>query len=51
MTKPILTHEKLIQAAKTFCAREYLYLELNGVTDGKAVGTFVKQKFQELIQE
>ena len=47
MTKPILTINDLIQEAKIFC--EFMssenHSELLGVTDGKAVGTYVEHKF------
>lgn len=46
---PNLTIEKLIEEAEKFCVTESEidYKELYGVTDGKAVGTFVEHKFEE----
>lgn len=46
--KPILTLDKLISEAVLFCDRESKvnHKELIGVTDGKAVGTYVEHKFQ-----
>jgi len=46
--KEQLTIEKLIEAAQIFCVSEstYKHKELYGVTDGKAVGTLIEQKFQ-----
>lgn len=42
-----LTIEKLIEEAKNFCDQESQYdnADLYGVTDGKAVGTFIEHKF------
>lgn len=51
--KPVLTIEHLIEEAKTFC--EFMSLEnhtaLLGVTDGKAVGTYVEHTFQHYLSE
>jgi hypothetical protein len=46
--KEQLTIEKLIEEAQIFCVSEstYKHKELYGVTDGKAVGTLIEQKFQ-----
>jgi hypothetical protein len=46
--KEQLTIEKLIEGAQIFCVSEstYKHKELYGVTDGKAVGTLIEQKFQ-----
>ena len=48
-----LTIPLLIQEAKTFC--EYMTMQnhknLIGVTDGKAVGTYVEHKFQNYLAE
>jgi len=43
----------LINLAKDFCIKETQYKnkELYGVTDGKAVGTFIEQKFKAFLQE
>ena len=53
MTKKVLTIEELQLAAKKFCEKESgLYRsELFGVTDGKAVGTFVEHLFQEYLAQ
>ena len=52
MMKPILTIEQLVTAAKTFCEEESKenHIELIGVTDGKAVGTYVEHRFQHFLQ-
>ena len=46
--KEQLTIENLIEEARIFCVSEstYKHKELYGVTDGKAVGTLIEQKFQ-----
>lgn len=48
-----LTIEKLIEEAKLFCieSSKTSYKELFGVTDGKAIGTFVEQKFQKILNK
>ena len=48
-----LTIELLKGEAKTFARRESMHKErsLYGVTDGKAVGTYLEHKFQETLQE
>lgn len=50
--KPILTIEKLIESARCFCEIESKenHIELIGVTDGKAVGTYVEHKFQQFLR-
>ena len=50
--KHILTIEKLILSAKEFCELESKenHVELIGVTDGKAVGTYVEHKFKNFLQ-
>lgn len=51
--KPVLTIECLIEEAKIFCefmSREN-HVELIGVTDGKAVGTYVEHRFQHYLSE
>lgn len=50
--KKILDIAELEKAAKSFCERESgLYRpELFGITDGKAVGTFVEHLFQEFLE-
>lgn len=49
--KPVLTIDKLIECARLFCEMESLenHIELLGVTDGKAVGTYVEHKFQSFL--
>lgn len=51
--KPILTIESLIESACVFCNRESQenHIELIGVTDGKAVGTYVEHKFKKFLQD
>lgn len=48
-TKPKLTIPKLIEEAQSFCVTQskFQHKELYGVTDGKAVGTLIEQKFQK----
>ena len=49
---PILTIDELIHAARRFCEIESRenHIDLIGVTDGKAVGTYVEHKFQHFLQ-
>jgi hypothetical protein len=49
---PDLTIERLKKAAKEFCDIESTYQnkDLYGVTDGKAVGTYIEHKFQEYLE-
>lgn len=49
--KKTLTRPILIATAKAFCAENHVYSELFGVTDGKAVGTFIEHRFQERLEE
>lgn len=51
--KENLTIEKLIKEAQVFCVSEstFKHKELYGVTDGKAVGTLIEQKFQKHLNE
>lgn len=51
--KEKLTIEKLIEEAQIFCISEstYKHSELYGVTDGKAVGTLIEQKFQKHLND
>lgn len=53
MKKRKLTIPNLISSAKKFCVQESKYenKDLFGVTDGKAVGTYIEQKFKEFIKE
>lgn len=48
--KQPLSLPELITAAKDFCFGSHIYPELFGVTDGKAVGTFIEHKFRERLQ-
>lgn len=50
--KPVLTIHELIQSARRFCEIESCknHTELLGVTDGKAVGTYVEHKFQNYLR-
>ena len=50
--KPNLTIDLLKQAATEFCNSESTYknADLFGVTDGKAVGTYIEHKFQEYLE-
>jgi len=47
-----LTIPDLLTAAADFCIRESTHagVELYGVTDGKAVGTFIEKKFQAYLE-
>jgi len=51
--KPVLTIPYLILEAKDFCISQskFHHTELFGVTDGKAVGTLIEQKFQNQLKE
>lgn len=48
-----LTIETLVKEAKIFCSNPDAFIieELYGVTDGKAVGTFVEHSFKEHLKE
>lgn len=50
--KKKLTIDNLIAEAKAFCEKESKYenKDLFGVTDGKAVGTFIEHKFTDHLQ-
>ncbi len=48
--KKLLTQSDLIATAKAFCLESHTYPELFGVTDGKAVGTFIEHKFRERLE-
>lgn len=50
--KSVLSIDKLIESACRFCEIESYenHIELIGVTDGKAVGTYVEHKFQQFLQ-
>lgn len=47
--KKVLTQPDLITSAKAFCTQKHQYRQLFGVTDGKAVGTFLEHQFQDQI--
>lgn len=51
--KQQLTIQKLIEEAQLFCVEQskFQHKELYGVTDGKAVGTLIEQKFQKHLQD
>lgn len=51
--KPKLTIQALKKAAKKFCEIESTFKnkDLFGVTDGKAVGTYIEHKFQKYLDE
>jgi hypothetical protein len=51
MEKPKITIEKLVEAANQFCQEESQFQNkvLFGVTDGKAVGTYIEQKFKDYL--
>lgn len=51
--KQKLTIDLLIQEAQLFCLEQSTskHKELFGVTDGKAVGTLIEQKFQNHLAE
>ena len=53
MSKKKLTIKDLISSANTFCKQETKYKnkELFGVTDGKAVGTYIEHKFKEFLKK
>lgn len=48
--KPELTLPELVATAKKFCTQRRRYAELYGVTDGKAVGTFIEHKFRDWLE-
>ena len=50
--KQELTKDNLIREAQLFCVHEskFQHKELYGVTDGKAVGTVIEQKFQAQLK-
>ncbi len=53
MSKEKLTIKRLISAADIFCKQESKYenKDLFGITDGKAVGTYIEQKFKSYLNE
>lgn len=50
--RPELTIDELIKSAREFCEIEGRknHIDLLGVTDGKAVGTYVEHRFQRFLQ-
>src|SRR5262249_9586412 len=44
--RKLLRVADLVPSARAFCAERHGYPELFGVTDGKAVGTFIEIKFE-----
>ncbi len=48
-----MTIKKLIRSAKEFCEQETKYAnkDLFGVTDGKAVGTYIEHKFKDFLDK
>lgn len=53
MAKPILTTDLLITEARRFSEQESVHPEptIFGVTDGKAIGTYLEHKFQSYLEE
>lgn len=51
MGKPILTIDELINVARCFCEIESKrnHIDLIGITDGKAVGTYVEHRFKKYL--
>ncbi|MDR1809602.1 MAG: restriction endonuclease [Prevotella sp.] len=51
MNKTLLTIPQLLLCAKDFCEQESKFpnRELFGVTDGKAVGTYIEHKFKDYL--
>jgi hypothetical protein len=51
--KPQLTIARLLKEARVFAKRESKHPEpsMFGVTDGKAVGTYLEHKFQSYVRE
>lgn len=50
-SKPELTKESILKEAKIFTSKysKLSFPEMYGVTDGKAVGTFIEHKFREYL--
>ena len=50
---PQLTLDNLVHSAYDFCEQQngLNHVELLGVTDGKAIGTYVEHRFQAYLQE
>lgn len=51
--KPELTIENLLKATEVFCKEESLHhtQELFGITDGKAVGTYIEHSFKAFLSK
>lgn len=49
--KEILSIEKLVESACLFCEMQSVknHVELIGITDGKAVGTYIEHRFQDFL--
>lgn len=50
MNKKPLTQADLFATAKSFCQSDHAYKELFGITDGKAVGTFIELKIRSRLE-
>ncbi|MFQ5641658.1 MAG: restriction endonuclease, partial [bacterium] len=50
--KPQLSIKQLIEEAREFCEKESRFEnpQLFGITDGKAVGTYIEHKFQDHLE-
>jgi len=48
--KKTLIQSGLVATAKEFCALKHTYSKLFGVTDGKAVGTFIEHEFGKYLE-
>ncbi|MBU0458227.1 restriction endonuclease [Patescibacteria group bacterium] len=53
MTKTRLTKNRLLRETKVFAPKysKMVFPEMYGVTDGKAVGTFIEHKFREYLSD
>ena len=40
-----------METARSFCSQTHVYQELFGITDGKAVGTFIEHKFRDVLED
>jgi hypothetical protein len=49
LMKKTLSTNELVSTAKAFCNRKHTYPKLFGVTDGKAVGTFLEHEFHHYL--
>jgi hypothetical protein len=49
--KPLLTRPDIVATAQSFSRETHRYPELFGVTDGKAVGTFIEHRFRQRLKE